>query len=210
MKSPKDESPDSGTRTGKRRAGLRRWLTTARQHPWIFLIMILAMGGSGVATMDVTDHYFSSQNFCAFTCHVMESTVYQELKQSKHWTTPSGVRPTCADCHVSGRLTFAMWDHFIGTGELFVWLFNDLSKPGAFDALRPAAADRVRFQMLGNDSEKCRDCHVMEGIKPQRKRGQRMHDSATEDGTTCIVCHYNLVHKEVEPSKTFLAVIDEQ
>jgi nitrate/TMAO reductase-like tetraheme cytochrome c subunit len=199
-----DESPDGGTRPGKGRAGLRRWLTTARHHPWIFLMMILAVGGVGVATVDVTDYYFSSQNFCAFTCHVMESTVYQELKQSKHWTTPSGVRPTCADCHVSGRLTFAMWDHFIGTGELFVWLTNDLDEPGAFDKLRGPAADRVRFQMLENDSEKCRGCHVMEGIKPERKRGQRQHADAIETGTTCIVCHYNLVHKEVEPSEAFL------
>ena len=72
-----------------------------------------------VATVDVTDYYFSSDNFCAFSCHVMENTVYKEMQQSKHWKTPSGVRPKCADCHVSGRLTFAMWDHFVGTGQRF-------------------------------------------------------------------------------------------
>jgi nitrate/TMAO reductase-like tetraheme cytochrome c subunit len=184
--------------------GFLRWLDAIRRHPWIFLVVVLAVGGTGVAAIDVTDYYFSSQNFCAFTCHGMESTVYKELQQSKHWTTPSGVRAKCSDCHVSGRLTFAMWDHFVGTGELFVWLTHDLSKPGAFEELRPAAADRVRFQMLENDSEKCRGCHVMEGIKPARKRGQRMHARAIDEGTTCIVCHYNLVHKEVEPSKAFV------
>ncbi len=31
------------------------------------------------------------------------------------------------------------------------------------------------------------------------------HELATrETGTTCIVCHDNLVHKEVEPSEAFL------
>jgi len=198
------EPPDVEIDPGKAHSGVRRWLGVIRLHPWIAVVGILAIGGTTVAAMDVTDHYFSSQNFCAYTCHVMESTVYKELKESKHWTTPSGVRPTCADCHVSGRITFAMWDHFIGTGELFVWLTKDLSKPGAFEALRPAAAERVRFQMLENDSEKCRGCHVMEGIKPKKKRGQRMHAAAIKEGTTCIACHYNLVHKEVEPSKTFL------
>ena len=101
-----------------------------------------------------------------------------------------------------------MWDHFIGTGELFVWLSHDLSQPGSFEELRPAAAQRVRFQMLGNDSEKCRSGHVMAGIKPKRKRGQRMHDEALRDGITCIVCHYNLGHKEVEPSEAFLRAIE--
>jgi nitrate/TMAO reductase-like tetraheme cytochrome c subunit len=48
----------------------------------------------------------------------------------------------------------------------------------------------------------------MEAIKPERKRGQRMHAVAIEEGTTCIVCHYNLVHKEVEPSKAFLEAIE--
>lgn len=32
----------------------------------------------------------------------------------------------------------------------------------------------------------------------------------TVDGTTCIACHYNLVHKEVEPSAAFLKAIEKQ
>ena len=81
---------------------------------------------------------------------------------------------------------------------------NDFSNPEAFEVLRPAAADRVRIEMLTNDSENCRRCHVMEAIKPQRKRGQKQHKLALEERTTCISCHYNLVHKAVEPSKEFL------
>jgi len=69
------------------------------------------MGGSTVAAIDTTDYYFSSQNFCAFTCHVMESTTYQELQQSKHWKTSSGVRPTCAD-DAKRRLSFAEIRYF--------------------------------------------------------------------------------------------------
>ena len=138
----------------------------------------------------------------------MEVNVFKELKKSKHWNAPSGVRATCADCHVGGRLSFAMMDHFVGTGELFVWLTHDLDKPGAFERLRPAGADRVRFQMIENDSARCRSCHEMEAIKPERIRGQNIHADALETGTTCIICHYNLVHKEVEPSVAFRAAID--
>lgn len=210
MASLPGESEGNTPNSGKRLSMFERRFGPICRHPLLFIVVLVLLGGSSVAIMDVTDYYFSSDNFCAFTCHVMEDTVYQELQESKHWNMPSGVRPTCANCHVAGRLTFAMWDHFIGTGELFVWLRNDFSKPETFEKLRPAAADRARFEMLENDSENCRTCHVMEAIKPKRKRGQTQHKNALEDSTTCIACHYNLVHKEIEPSDAFLEAIGEK
>ena len=174
---------------------------------WVFVLVILFIGGITLTTLDLTDYMFSRMTFCGNVCHVMESTVYQELQKSKHWNTPTGVRPTCADCHVSGRLTYAMVDHFLGTGELFVNLTNDFSKPGSFEKFRPDAANRERFKMLANDSAGCRSCHVMEAIKPKRVRGQNEHKEAMEKGITCIVCHYNLVHKPVDPSPAFLNAI---
>ncbi len=188
-----------------KKAGL--WRRLVRRFPWKLTLVVVAIGGIAVATIDATDYYFSSEDFCAYTCHVMENTVYKEYRESKHWKTASGVRAKCSDCHVSGRLTFAMWDHFIGTNELFVWMVNDFSNPEAFEVLRPAAADRVRMEMLSNNSKNCRRCHVMEAIKPARKRGQTQHAEALKTGATCIGCHYNLVHKAVEPSKAFLTAI---
>tara|TARA_B100000315_G_scaffold111702_1_gene102453 strand:- start:41 stop:265 length:225 start_codon:yes stop_codon:yes gene_type:complete len=61
--------------------------------------------------------------------------------------------------------------------------------------------------LLANDSANYRGCHVEEAIEAERKRGQRQHTEAKKNGTTCIACHYNLVHKEVEPSKAFLEAI---
>ena len=101
-----------------------------------------------------------------------------------------------------------MLDHFVGTDELFVLLTHDLSRSGASERLRPAGADRVRFQMIENNSSRFRSCHQMEAIKPKRIRGQNVHADALEKGTTCIICHYNLVHKEVEPSEAFQKAID--
>ena len=175
---------------------------------WVFVVVLLSLGAFSVASIDFTDYVFSHNTFCGNVCHVMESTVYQELQESSHWNTPTGVRATCADCHVDGRLSLAMVDHFLGTGELFVNLTNDFSKPGSFEKFRPGAADRERFKFIGNDSKKCRSCHVMEAIKPERIRGQNQHKEAVEKGITCILCHYNLVHKEVEPSEAFLNTIE--
>lgn len=175
---------------------------------WVFAVVILFIAAISVVVVDATDYIFSTNVFCGTTCHVMENTVYKELQETTHWTTPTGVRATCADCHISQSLPFAMLDHFIGTGELFVFLTNDFSKPGAFEQFRPGAADRERFKMLGNNSESCRHCHVMEGIKPERIRGQNQHKEAIDKNIPCIVCHYNLVHKEVEPSEAFLNAIE--
>lgn len=176
---------------------------------WVFAVVVLFIGAFFIVAVDTTDYLFSTNAFCGTFCHVMESTVYKELQESTHWTTPTGVRATCADCHVSGRLSFAMVDHFIGTGELFVWLTNDFSKPGSFEEFRPAAANRERFKMLGNNSETCSHCHVMEAIKPKRIRGQNAHKDAMDKNVPCIACHYNLVHKEVEPSEAFLNAVEE-
>lgn len=177
---------------------------------WVFAVVLVTIVSIGVAVTDFTDYIFSHNTFCGNVCHVMESTVYQELQKSKHWNTPTGVRPTCAHCHVSGRLTYAMMQHFVGTGELFVALTNDFSMPGSFEKFRPAAADRARFQFFESNSGNCRGCHVMEGIKPSRIRGQNAHNDAMEKGVTnCIACHYNLVHKDVEPSTEFMAAIEE-
>ncbi|MEJ2761080.1 MAG: NapC/NirT family cytochrome c [Gammaproteobacteria bacterium] len=184
------------------------WYRTVRKtlFQWIlFIIGLVLFGAFSVVAVDATDYVFSTQKFCANTCHVMESTVYQEYKKSKHYNTATGVRPHCADCHVSRRLTYAMIDHFMSTGELFVWLTHDFSKPGSFEKFRPEAANTARFKLLDSNSANCKSCHTMAAIKPERVRGQNAHREAMKNGNSnCIACHYNLVHKKVEPSQEFL------
>lgn len=107
MSSPSNDLSGDGGNRGKVHVAFLRWIDVGRRHPWIFIVVLFAVGTTSVALVDATDYYFSRDNFCAKTCHVMESTVYQELQNSKHWNTPSGVRALCSDCHVSGRLTFA-------------------------------------------------------------------------------------------------------
>lgn len=195
-------SPEKESLLGRLRNGIR-------YYPILLIVLALGVGGLiAVPVADVTDSYFSSNKFCAFGCHVMEATVYKEYKESTHYNTSTGVRPDCADCHVSKRLTAAMWDHVLGTKELYALIVRGVDTPEEFELERAAAAERVRLKYVANDSKNCRTCHVMEAIKPERTRGQRQHAAAIKDGTTCIACHYNLVHKEVEPSAAFLKAID--
>lgn len=184
---------------------MRRLLEWVRYAPLVSVIVALVIGAAiGVPVADGVDRYFSSNAFCANGCHVMQDTVYQELKQSTHGTSTKGVHPECADCHLSRNLTVAMWQHTKGISELYAYLVKGIRTAEDFETVRAEAANRVRLSMLANDSEGCRGCHVMAEIVPQKKRGQRQHAEAIENGTTCVACHYNLVHKEVEPSAEFL------
>jgi cytochrome c-type protein NapC len=182
-----------------------RWRRAIRRLPLFFIAGGLIVGFViGIPTTDAVDQYFSSNAFCANSCHVMNATVYKELQKSAHWNTKVGVRPKCADCHLSRGLTAKMWEHTVGIIELVAFLFRGIRTVEAFEKERPRLADNERFRLLANDSANCRSCHVMEAIKPERRRGQRQHAEARKNGTTCIVCHYNLVHKEIEPSDAFL------
>lgn len=202
MASSSDRDPAGGEGRRSRLGWLRR---TVRGYPLLFILLALVVGGLvAVPTTEAVDRYFSTDQFCAQTCHVMTATVYKELQESAHWNTATGVRPSCADCHVSEGLTMAMWDHFVGTRELIAFAFGGIRTPEAFESERAESAHRVRMRMLAGDSANCRSCHVMAAIQPERKRGQRQHTEALEAGTTCIACHYNLVHEEVQPSDEFL------
>ena len=103
----------------------------------------------GIAAMFLgqeADTYFSSNKFCN-SCHTMEATVYQELQHSGHAKTASGVQPTCAHCHVSQKLFPALWDHFLGTGDLIAHL-RGISTVEKFEERRAEVADKERRKML--------------------------------------------------------------
>ena len=70
--------------------------------------------------------YSNTMDFC-LSCHEMESTVYQEYKESAHFQTKAGVRPSCADCHVPYKSWVRMVWHKVGaTQELFYHITGEI------------------------------------------------------------------------------------
>jgi len=174
-------------------------------------VMLAATAGLivGIAAMlgaEQMDHYTNTDAFCT-SCHltgeyIAKSEVYLT---SSHQTRSSGVRPGCADCHIPKGLVLATWTHVIkGVQDLYGQVAYDYENIQVWQQRRPELAYAVRDWMRANDSATCRTCHEEESIKPARKRGQRQHEEAREEGMTCIDCHYNLVHDEVEPRESFL------
>jgi len=190
---------------GKGDMRLLKWIGGVTGFAAIVGVAVGVLVGAPVA--DEVDRYFSSDEFCSNTCHTMKDTVAAELHEASHWTRPSGVRAGCADCHVSKTLLGAYIDHVKGLRDLYATFVLGIDTVKEFEPLRPELADRVRFRMLGNDSKNCRSCHTMSAIRPEKKRGQRAHQTAVEEGLTCIICHYNLVHKEEPLSPAFEKVV---
>ena len=166
----------------------------------------LIVGVVGVLAAEQMDHYTNTDAFCT-SCHltgeyIAKSEVYLN---SSHQTRASGVRPGCAGCHIPKGLVPATWTHIVkGVADLYGEISYDYEKEEVWKERRPELAYAVRDWMRRNDSITCRSCHEEASIKPKRKRGQRQHAEAREEGMTCIDCHYNLVHEEVEPRESFL------
>ena len=107
----------------------------------------------------------------------------------------------CIDCHLpEGTIASAYaYTHYLSATDLFGH-FRDREgeRSGDWIPMSTARAYRVRDKLFQHDSKTCRGCHEFENIKPTRKRGERAHKSAMEDGNTCIECHNNLVHRYIE------------
>lgn len=161
----------------------------------------------GAPVADSVDRYFSSNEFCAGACHVMTATVATEFEESTHATTTTGVVPKCANCHVSETLLGAYVNHVKGLSDLYAQYIKGIDTVEEFEGVRFEAANKVRMNFVATDSANCRTCHVLEKIQPERVRGQRQHAEAREKNITCIVCHYDLVHKSTPLSEEFEAVV---
>jgi len=176
------------------------------------LVLLAGVVGAVIAVAAVlvneqVDAYTSTDAFCGTSCHSMQAHVADDpvYVESAHRTASSGVRAGCADCHIPHGIVAGTWAHVKGgVKDIISETLNDFSDPAVWERGRAERAYHVRDWLLETDSATCRTCHEEAAIKPERKRGQRQHEEARETGMTCIDCHYNLVHEEIEPSQSFL------
>lgn len=138
----------------------------------------------------------NTETFCV-SCHEMRNTVYKELQETVHFTNRSGVRATCADCHVPKEWIFKVRRKIAATNELYHKFAGTVDTPEKFEAERLVLAQKVWASMKATDSRECRNCHLAESmdIRTQNRLAQRMHALAKERNQTCIECHQGIAHK---------------
>ena len=139
----------------------------------------------------------NTETFC-LSCHEMKSTVYEELKETVHYSNPSGVRAICSDCHVPKAWHQKFVRKIRATfNELPKHLLGSMDTREKFEANRLRLARRVWADMKRTDSRECRNCHAMESmnLEDQLRPARKKHKKAQENDQTCIECHRGIAHK---------------
>ena len=123
---------------GQRRKGLFRRLWSMRimgaslgAGAVFFVAGILFWGGYNTAM-----EWSNKLNFC-ISCHEMRSTVYAEYRKTVHFRNRSGVRATCADCHVPRPWVHKFVRKVKATNELWHWALGSINTPGEIRSQAP-------------------------------------------------------------------------
>ncbi len=142
--------------------------------------------------------YTNSEAFC-ISCHEMRDNVYQEFKQSQHFSNISGVAATCSDCHVPKAFLPKMVRKIRASNDIYHTLLGTVDTTEKFNARRKLLAERVWAMMKETDSRECRSCHSQQrmALDLQDKRTRKKHspERMIKRGETCIDCHKGLAHE---------------
>ena len=135
-------------------------------------------------------------------CHAYP---FEEYKESPHYDNDLGVRPGCVGCHDPHGL--GQFLHFkflyLNNGRYgkspFDAISNSLRDIPEWEELRIKLAKRVREKMVAEKSAKCMVCHKIES---EWWNDIERHKAAlpliNKGEKSCIHCHYNLVHADVD------------
>ncbi|MDX2220669.1 MAG: NapC/NirT family cytochrome c [Burkholderiales bacterium] len=133
--------------------------------------------------------------FC-IGCHEMRVNVYEEYKKSPHYQNASGVRATCADCHVPKQWVHKFVRKVRATNELAHHLRGTIDTPEKFNEKRAELAQHVWDEMKANNSRECRNCHSWDAMAfhKQSARASEKMQAGIKEGQTCIDCHKGIAH----------------
>lgn len=159
------------------------------------LILGIVLTGGFLKTVEATN----TLGFCT-SCHEMQAFVYQEYKETVHYSNASGVRVICADCHVPKEFFAKMWRKTQASfNELPAHFLGKIDTSEEFEAHRAELAQRVWDRMRANDSASCRTCHSYEAmnLEAQDRYARRKHspEYLEKTGRTCIDCHEGIAHR---------------
>ena len=155
-----------------------------------FVVGILFWGGFNTA-MEATN----TLEFC-ITCHEMRDNVYQEYKETIHYSNRSGVRAVCSDCHVPKDWSHKMLRKAKASMEVWGKLTGSIDTREKFEAKRMELATHEWDRMKATGSRECRNCHNFEAMSPelQKQTPYKKHMKAKDEGKTCIDCHKGIAH----------------
>jgi cytochrome c-type protein NapC len=159
-----------------------------------FAIFLLGIGFSGLFGFVLNNT--NETEFCV-SCHTMQTNL-NELKETVHWKSGSGVHAGCADCHVPKPFLPKMWAKIMAAKDVYHEILGTIDTPEKYEARRWQMANAVWNKMKASDSRECRNCHSFDhmDLSEQGRTARKKHDSATDKGNTCIDCHKGIAHEQ--------------
>jgi len=156
-----------------------------------FFAGIIFWGGFNTG-MEMTN----TLEFCT-TCHEMRDTVYQEYKETIHYSNRTGVRAICSDCHVPKDWVHKMIRKSKASFEVWGKITGSIDTKEKFEAKRIELATHEWERMKESNSRECRNCHTFDAMSAelQKQTPYRKHMKAKEEGKTCIDCHKGIAHQ---------------
>ncbi|MBZ0128844.1 MAG: NapC/NirT family cytochrome c [Rhodobacteraceae bacterium] len=180
---------------------IRRFWNFLARPSAVFSLGLLTIGGFIVGigfwgsfhwALEMTN----TEKFC-ISCHEMKENVYAEYQGTAHQNNPSGVRATCPDCHVPKEWGPKIIRKIQASKELYGhFITGSIETPEKFRDERLYLASRVWRAMKATDSRECRNCHSFDfmDFTIQASRAGKAHQTAIDDGATCIDCHQGIAH----------------
>ena len=163
----------------------------------MLVAMLATLGGviAGTAAVVAT----GTENFCSNACHEMNIPA-AEFKSTKHDANRTGVRATCADCHIPHHSVVAMLAEKTRAGTKDIWghfVTGVIDTKEKYEKERHRMAVSVWTTMKQTDSRECRHCHNAAKMDPdlQSETAKKKHE-ALKTGMTCIDCHSGIAHNE--------------
>lgn len=152
----------------------------------------IAFWGGFNWSMEMTNN----ETFC-ISCHEMEANVYQEYRNTVHYSNRTGVRATCPDCHVPKDWIHKVARKIQASNELYHHFLGTLNTREKYESKRLELAKNVWKVMKDTDSRECRNCHSFEYMDfvEQEKRSHAAHEEAIDENMTCIDCHKGIAHE---------------
>jgi len=178
----------------------RCWLSLRKPSAKYSLLSLLLVGffsgiffwGGFNTAMEATN----TLEFCT-TCHEMRDTVFQEYKETVHYSNRSGVRAICSDCHVPKDWIHKMIRKSKASFEVWGKLTGSIDTKEKFEAKRMTLATHEWERMKDSGSRECRNCHNFDAMSGdvQKQTVYKKHMKAKAEGNTCIDCHKGIAHK---------------
>ncbi len=173
------------------------WFFSYRS-PWLWGLIAMVAFVGGIVFWGGFNWALEATNQEAFcvSCHEMKDNVFVEYRKTVHYSNKTGVRASCPDCHVPKDWTHKVVRKIQASNELYHKAMGTIDTQEKFRANRIELAKNVWRAMKTTDSRECRNCHKFDfmDLSLQEPRASNLHQTALNQGKTCIDCHQGIAH----------------